>query len=46
VSYIVEKEETKLTNGGKLVSFDANSLKELGKIEWYFLDSLEQPIWQ
>ncbi len=45
IAYTVKINETKLSNGWKLVDFDASSLKELWKIEWYFLDDLTKPIW-
>jgi hypothetical protein len=28
-----------------MVDFNATSLKELGKIEWFFIDNLDEPIW-
>jgi hypothetical protein len=28
-----------------MVDFNASSLKELGKIEWYFMDDLNKPVW-
>jgi hypothetical protein len=28
-----------------MVDFDASSLNELGKIEWYFMDNLKKPVW-
>ena len=44
--YIVEQTEKKLDSWGKLVDFDASSLKELWKIEWYFFDDLSKPVWK
>ncbi len=35
LSYIVDINEKKLNNWWKLVDFNASSLKELGKIEWF-----------
>jgi PKD repeat protein len=46
ISYVVAINEKKLTNWWKLVNFDASSLKELGKIEWYFMDNLNTPVWE
>jgi len=45
ISYVVQINEKKLNNWGKLVDFDASSLKELGKIEWYFMNDLNKPVW-
>ncbi|MDP2090703.1 MAG: PKD domain-containing protein [Candidatus Gracilibacteria bacterium] len=45
ITYLVKINERKLNNGGKLVDFDASSVKELGKLEWYFLEDLEKPVW-
>ena len=45
ISYMVEINEKKLNNWWKMVDFDASSLKELGKIEWYFIDNLDKPVW-
>jgi len=28
-----------------MVDFNASSLKELGKTEWYFMDNLDKPVW-
>ena len=46
ISYVVEKTEKKLNSWGKLVDFDASSLSQLWKIEWYFLDDLSNPVWK
>ena len=46
ISYVVEKTEKKLNSWGKLVDFDASSLSQLWKIEWYFLDDLSKPVWK
>jgi len=46
VWYSVKINEKKLNNWWKLVDFNASSLKELGKIEWYFMDDLEKPVWK
>lgn len=40
----VNFEQKKLTDGWIQASFDATSLKDLGKIEWYMEDNLETPI--
>ncbi len=45
ISYIVEINEKILSSGWKIAEFDATSLKELGKVEWYFIDDLEKPVW-
>jgi PKD repeat protein len=45
ISYVVEINEKKLNNWWKMVDFNATSLKELGKIEWFFIDNLDEPIW-
>jgi len=45
ISYEVQINEKKLNNWWKLVDFNATSLKELGKIEWFFVDNLDKPIW-
>ena len=44
--YSVKINEKKLNNWWKLVDFDATTLKELGKIEWYFMDNLDKPVWK
>jgi PKD repeat protein len=41
---VVKVEQKKLPNGWIQASFDASSLKDLGKIEWYFEDNLNEPI--
>lgn len=41
---VVKVEQKKLPNGGIEASFDASSLKDLWKIEWYFEDNLQTPI--
>ena len=46
ISYIVDINEKKLNNWWKLVDFDASSLKELWKIEWYFMEDLNTPVWK
>lgn len=45
ISYVVNINETPLNSWGKLVDFDATNLSELWKIEWYFMDDLNNPIW-
>lgn len=45
LSYIVNINEKKLNSWWKLVSFDASSLNELGKIEWFFIKNLNTPEW-
>ncbi len=45
IAYVVKINEKQLNNGWKLVDFDATTLKELGKLEWYFLEDLEKPVW-
>lgn len=45
ITYLVKINERKLNNWWKLVDFDASSVKELGKLEWYFLEDLEKPVW-
>ena len=45
LSYVVKINEKKINNWWKLVDFDASSLKELGKIEWYFIEDLDKPVW-
>jgi heme/copper-type cytochrome/quinol oxidase subunit 2 len=37
IAYLVEVEEEKLDNWGKIVKFDASDLKDLWKIDWYFI---------
>ncbi|MCD5375296.1 PKD domain-containing protein [Candidatus Gracilibacteria bacterium] len=39
ISHSVSVQETLTSNGGKKLSFDANDLKSLGKVEWYFLQA-------
>ncbi|MDD2907897.1 MAG: PKD domain-containing protein [Candidatus Gracilibacteria bacterium] len=46
ITYVVGIKEKKLNSGGKLVTFDAKSLEQLGKIEWYTMDDLKEPVWQ
>jgi len=46
ISYVVEINEEKLNNWWKLVDFDASSLKELWKVEWYFMEDLNEPVWK
>ncbi|MDD3794173.1 MAG: PKD domain-containing protein [Candidatus Gracilibacteria bacterium] len=46
IAYVVGINEKKLNSGGKLVNFNAKSLEELGKIEWYFMNDLENPVWK
>jgi PKD repeat protein len=46
ISYVVNINEKKLNNWWKLVDFNASSLKELGKAEWYFMDNLDKPVWK
>lgn len=43
VTYNVDINEKILNSWGKLVNLDASSLSELGKIEWYFIENLEEP---
>lgn len=45
VSYAVIVNEKILSNWWKLVDFDATSLDEMGKIEWYFMENLNEPVW-
>ena len=45
ISYVVQINEKKLNSWWKLIDFDASSIKELWKIEWYFIDNLDKPIW-
>jgi len=47
ISHIVKINEKMLNNWWKMVEFDATWLKELWKIEWYFMDDLNTPkyIW-
>lgn len=45
ITYVIKINEKKLNNWWKLVDFDASTLKELGKLEWYFLEDLEKPVW-
>jgi PKD repeat protein len=42
ISHSVSVEETLTSNGGKKLSFDANDLQSLGKVEWYFLQAKTQ----
>jgi len=46
ITYVVNITEKKLNSWWKLATFDAKSLEELGKIEWYFMDNLEEPVWK
>lgn len=46
ISYTVDIKETKIRSWWKTIELDASSIKELWKIEWYFLDNLEKPVWQ
>lgn len=44
ITHVVDIEEKKLNTWWKIVNFDASSLKELGSIEWYYMDDLENPV--
>ncbi len=46
ISYLVKQNEKRTENWWKIVDFDANDLKELWKIEWYFIDNLEKPVFE
>lgn len=46
ITYVVNITEKKLNSWWKLATFDAKSLEELGKIEWYFMNNLEEPVWK
>lgn len=48
ISYLVKISEKILNNWWKMVEFDATSLSELWKIEWYFMDDLDTPkyVWE
>jgi len=40
ISNIVKVEEEKLNNWGKIVKFDATDLKDLWKVDWYFITDI------
>ncbi len=44
VTHVVEVDEEITKNWGKVVKFDGEDLKQLGKLEWYFSDDLETPV--
>lgn len=46
IAYVVWINEKKLNSWWKLVNFNAKSLEELWKIEWYFMNDLENPVWK
>lgn len=46
ITNIVKITETKLKNGWKTVEFDASDLKDLWKIEWYFEENPNAPVWE
>ena len=46
ITHTVDIEESTVSNGWKVVKFDANNLKELWKLEWYFMDDLSTPVWE
>ncbi len=46
ISNVVEVEEILLNSWGKLVNFDASSISNQGKIEWYYMDDLSKPVWK
>jgi len=46
ITHTVDIEESVVSNGWKVVKFDANDLKELWKVEWYFMDDLSAPVWE
>lgn len=46
ISQVVQVDEEITRNGGKIVKFDASDLQQLGKLEWYFSDDLEKPVWE
>ncbi len=46
ITNIVEIEERETSNWWKIVRFDAEDLKTLGKIEWYTQDDLDNPAWK
>jgi len=39
----VKIEERVLSNGGKMFTFDATSLSNLGTMEWYFVEDISKP---
>jgi len=43
ISHIVNIEEEKLDNWWKIVKFDASDLKDLWKIDWYFITDINDP---
>lgn len=45
ITHVVDVQESITTGGGKIVEFDASSVQELGKVEWYFGEDLEKPVW-
>lgn len=46
IGNIVKINETKLKNWWKTVEFDASDLKDLWRIEWYFEENLNNPVWE
>lgn len=45
ITHLVDIEEETTTSGGKIVKFDASDVEKLGKVEWYFGNDLETPVW-
>jgi len=43
IAHIVNIEEEKLDNWWKIVKFDASDLKDLWKIDWYFITNIDEP---
>lgn len=46
ITSLVEINEKKTSDGWIQVEFDASDLKELGKIEWYFEEDTENPVYE
>lgn len=44
VTHVVELEEEITKSGGKIMKFDGDDLRQLGKLEWYFWNDLEKPV--
>ena len=46
ISYLVKKNIKTLPNGWKQVEFDASDLSNLWQLEWYFVDDLQNPVYE
>jgi len=43
IAHVIDIKEEKLDNWWKRVKFDASDLKDLGKVDWYFITNMNDP---